>query len=226
MPLGKSRLSLGGIRGRFGSFTWLRTIRSRLYLAFGLAAALTVVGSSFALFASANISATLREIVSRSMPATVESFRLSEDTNSLIGSAPRLIAVQDESQRAEIAGRNRRRNPAICRPGSSSLRALDASESDEIAVAQAAMDERLERAQSKRSPIASGFPHQRRALALAVRKAHENLLETITPAIDDANFDLMTKSQAEDRTTLNRVDRCTCDGSSKCRPTPIFSPAC
>ena len=44
---------------------------------------------------------------------------------------------------------------------------------------------------------------QRRALALAVRKAHESLLEAITPAIDDANFDLMTKSQAEDRTTLN-----------------------
>ena len=34
---------------------------------------------------------------------------------------------------------------------------------------------------------------QRRALTLAVRKYHENLLEAITPAIDDANFDLMTK---------------------------------
>jgi methyl-accepting chemotaxis protein len=44
---------------------------------------------------------------------------------------------------------------------------------------------------------------QRRALALAVRKAHENLLEAITPAIDDANFDLMTKSQ-NDRTTLSQ----------------------
>jgi hypothetical protein len=36
-----------------------------------------------------------------------------------------------------------------------------------------------------------------------VRKAHEDLLEAITPAIDDANFDLMTKSQNVDRATLN-----------------------
>ena len=201
MPVGKYTLSFERIRGRFGSITWLRTIRSRLYLAFGLAAALTVVGSSFALFAAADISATLREIVSRSMPATIESFRLSEDTNSLIGSAPRLIAVQDESQRAEIAGQIATQSHNL-QARIDSLRTLDASESDEIAVAQAAMDERLNalnQAVSERIRISA----QRRALALAVRKAHENLLETITPAIDDANFDLMTKSQAEDRTTLN-----------------------
>ena len=101
--LANLRLRSAAVRGRFGSFTWLRTIRSRLYLAFGVAAGLTVVGSLFALFASANISATLRDIVSRSMPATVESFRLAEETSSLIGSAPRLIAVQDDSQRAQIA---------------------------------------------------------------------------------------------------------------------------
>ena len=40
-------------------------------------------------------------------------------------------------------------------------------------------------------------------LALAVRKADEDLLEAITPAIDDANFDLMTKSQNDDHATLN-----------------------
>ncbi len=65
---------------RFVALSWLSTIRSRLYLAFGFAAGMTVVGSLFALFASANISATLTEIASRSMPATVESFRLSEET--------------------------------------------------------------------------------------------------------------------------------------------------
>ena len=43
---------------------------------------MTVVGAVFALFASANISATMSEIVSRSMPATVESLRLSEETST------------------------------------------------------------------------------------------------------------------------------------------------
>ena len=35
--------------------SWVSTIRSRLYLAFGFAASMTVVGSLFALYASANI---------------------------------------------------------------------------------------------------------------------------------------------------------------------------
>ena len=204
MSLGKSRLRLlGGGFGSFAAFTWLRTIRARLYLAFALTAALTVVGSSFALLASVNISTTLRNIVTRSMPATVESFRLAEDTNSLIGSAPRLIAVQDDDQRAQIVNQIAMQSKHL-QTRIESVRALDASESDEIAVAQGAMEDRLNtlnRAVGERIQISA----QRRALAVAVRKAHENLLDAVTPAIDDANFDLMTKSQADDRTTLNEL---------------------
>ncbi|MFZ3360190.1 MAG: methyl-accepting chemotaxis protein [Xanthobacteraceae bacterium] len=184
----KSRL-IGSFGGRFGSFTWLRTIRSRLYLAFGVAAGLTVVGSLFALFASANISTTLRDIVSRSVPATVESFRLAEETSNLIGSAPRLIAVQDEAQRAQIASQIAAQSRNL-QAKIANLRQLDASESDEIAVAQSAMEGRLnalDHAVSERIQISA----QRRALALAVRKAHEDLLDAIIPAIDDANFQVM-----------------------------------
>jgi methyl-accepting chemotaxis protein len=195
-------MSLPGFRGRFGgSLNWLHSIRSRLYLAFGLAAGLTVVGSSFALLASANIGATLREITSRSMPATVESFRLAEATDSLIGSAPRLIAVQDDQHRAEIASQIAVQSRDL-QDRIASLRMLDASESDEIAVAQGTLEDRLDaldKAVAGRVAIAA----DRRTLALAVRKAHEDLLEAITPAIDDANFELMTKSQDEDRATQN-----------------------
>jgi len=196
-------MSIGRIRVRLASLTWLRTIRSRLYLAFGLTAGMTVVGSLFALFAAANISATLTEIVARSMPATVESFWLSEDTNRLIGAAPRLMVVEDESHRAEIAGeiaaQSRNLGARIER-----LRALDASQGDEIAVARSAMDERLD-ALNEAVADRIRISEQRRALALAVRNSHENLLLAITPAIDDANFDLMTKSQAsESKAELNQ----------------------
>ncbi len=193
----------GGMHGRFTSLSWLRTIRARLYLAFGAAAGITVVGSLFALIASANIAATLTEIVFRSMPATIESFRLSEDTNRLIASAPRLMTAANESARTQIAGeiavQSRQLQSRI-----EHLRALDAGESDALVAARGAMDERLE-ALSQAVADRIMVSDQRRALTLAVRRSHEALLEAITPAIDDANFDLMTKSQAsETRTELNQ----------------------
>ena len=169
--------------------SWVSTIRSRLFLAFGFAASMTVVGSLFALYISANIGTTLAEIVLRSMPATTESLRLAEEASTLVAAAPQLMAAEEESQRAEIAlgiiGQIQMLDGRIQR-----LRDLDASQSDEIEVARAAMVERLgvlSQAITERIKISA----QRRALTLAVRKDHENLLEAITPAIDDANFKVM-----------------------------------
>ena len=198
-----SNRALAKFRGGLGLLSRLRTIRARLYLAFGLAAGMTVVGSLFALYASANISATMTQIVARSMPATVESLRLSEEASTLVASAPRLMAVEDEDHRNEIArdiaAQSRMLSARIER-----LRTLDASESDEIEVARAALNKQLDalkQAVTERIKIST----QRRALALSVHKIHENLLEAVTPAIDDANFDLMTRSQtSEDKATLNQ----------------------
>jgi methyl-accepting chemotaxis protein len=183
-----------GARGRFSVLSRFNTIRSRLYLAFGLAAGMTVVGSLFALYASANISATMTEIVSRSMPATVESLRLAEDARTLVASAPRLMTASDENRRDEIA-RDIAAQSQILSDRIGRLRQLDAGQNDQIEVARAAMVERLDalnQAVTERIKITA----QRRALALSVRKVHEDILDAITPVIDDANFDLMTRNQA------------------------------
>src|SRR5580704_5044989 len=181
-------------QGGFGLVSRLRTIRSRLYLAFGCAAGMTVVGSLFALYAFGDISATMTEIMSRSMPATVESLRLAEETSTLVASAPRLMSAQTDSHRDQIAGdiaaQSRSLSARIER-----LRQIDASENDEIEMARGAMVERLDalnEAVTERMKISA----RRRSLAATVRKAHEDMLEAITPAIDDANFDLMTRNQA------------------------------
>ena len=188
-----------GVHGRFSVLSRFNTIRSRLYLAFGVAAGMTVVGSLFALYASANISATMTEIVSRSMPATVESLRLAEEASTLVASAPRLMTASDDNRRdtiaRDIAAQSQMLSDRIAR-----LRQLDAGQNDEIEVARAAMVERLDalnQAVTERMKISA----QRRALALSVRKVHEDILEAITPAIDDANFDLMTRNQAAGGTT-------------------------
>jgi methyl-accepting chemotaxis protein len=192
-----------GDRGWLNVLSRLNTIRSRLYLAFGLAAGMTVVGSLFALYASANISATMTEIVSRSMPATVESLRLAEEAGTLVASAPRLMTASDDNRRDEIA-RDIAAQSQILSDRIARLRQLDAGQNDGIEVARTAMVERLDalnQAVTERIKISA----QRRALALSVRKVHEEILETITPVIDDANFDLMTRNQATgNNATLNQ----------------------
>src|ERR1700692_4388582 len=194
-----------GVRGWFNVLSRLNTIRSRLYLAFGLAAAMPVVGSLFALYASANISTTMTEIVSRSMPATVESLRLAEEASTLVASAPRLMTASDDNRRDEIA-RDIAAQSQILSERIARLRQLDAGQTDEIEVARAAMVERLDtlnQAVTERLKISA----QRRVLALSVRKVHEDILEAITPAIDDANFDLLSaitgrgSKRASNRTT-------------------------
>jgi len=193
-------LNPDGRRG-LSPLPWLRTIRSRLYLAFALAAAITVIGSSAVLIFSTDAANTLNEFVSQSMPATVDSFRLSDATSRLIALAPRLIAVEDEAENADIAAaiaaQSRDLQAQIER-----LRALDAREGGEMAAAKAAMDQRLG---ALKEAVAARIKmsDQRRELAGAVRKAHENLLVALTPLIDDANIGLMTKDET-DSVALNQ----------------------
>src|SRR6202034_1988641 len=157
-----------GVRRWLGMMDRLKTIRSRLYLALGCAAAMTVVGSLFALYASSNVGATMTEIVARSMPATAESLRLAEEASTLVASAPRVMTEQSDEHRNEvsrdIAAQSQTMSARIER-----LRQLDAIHGDNLEQARAAVVERLDalnRAVTERMNISA----QRSALALAVRK--------------------------------------------------------
>src|ERR1700719_1008301 len=132
-----------GVRGWFNVLSRLNTIRSRLYLAFGLAAGMTVVGSLFALYASANISATMTEIVSRSMPATMESLRLAEEASTLVASAPRLMTAQSDEHRNEVA-RDIAAQSQTLSARIERLRQLDVIHGDNLEQSRAAMVERLD----------------------------------------------------------------------------------
>ena len=63
----KLRLWLGSAVSR----GWLGTIRGRLYIAFGFAASMTVIGSLIALYIFTTIGDTTTEIVSRSTPSSM-----------------------------------------------------------------------------------------------------------------------------------------------------------
>ncbi|HLL26519.1 MAG TPA: methyl-accepting chemotaxis protein [Xanthobacteraceae bacterium] len=189
-------LSIAKIRRVFGEDnlealrTWSATIRARLHVAFGLAAAMTVIGSLIALYTFNSIGWTTTEIVSRSTPAMVLSLRLSEGTSTLLAIAPRLMAVTDEPQRALVAGELGEKEQDLAGL-IGSLRSTTSSENTEIDVAEGAMTDRLydlNRAVAERIAIS----RQRLSMALSVRKVHEQFLEAITPVIDDANFELVT----------------------------------
>src|SRR5256886_9910971 len=191
-------------RGRAATLSWMGTIRTRLYVALGFMAGITVVCSLIALYAFTNIGGTTTKIVSQSMPATVHSLRLAEETNGLVAAAPRLMTAEDESSRSEIAEQIAQQTRDFL-ARIDQLRTLDAKTSKEIRAAQTAMVDRivaLNRAVTERIAISG----RRQAMAASIRKAHEELLEGITPAVDDANFELMTKSQgAENKAAANEA---------------------
>src|SRR5215471_5507719 len=173
----------------------LSTIRSRLYLAFGFAAALTIIGSSIAFYEFTIIGLTTNEIASRSLPATTISLRLAEQATSLVSSGPRLMTAATDKVRAEIMD-NISQQEKNLENGIAHLKKLGITKLDSIDVSNKALSERLhtlDTAITNRIIMAN----ERSYLASSVRAAHEALLIGLAPAIDDANFDLMMNAKQE-----------------------------
>ncbi|MGA7310060.1 MAG: methyl-accepting chemotaxis protein [Pseudolabrys sp.] len=174
---------------------WLSTIRGRLYLAFGFAAALTIIGSAIAFYEFTVIGLTTKEIVSRSLPTTAVSLRLAEQASSLVSSGPRLMAAGTEKSRGEIMDNIGQQEKNLDN-GVAHLKTLGIAKAGDIEVTSKALGERLhtlDTAVSNRIVISN----ERSYLASSVRAAHEALLIGLAPAIDDANFDLMMNAKQE-----------------------------
>jgi methyl-accepting chemotaxis protein len=174
---------------------WLSSIRSRLYLAFGFAAALTIIGSLIAFYEFTVIGMTTNEIVSRSLPTTAVSLRLAEQASSLVSSGPRLMAAATDKARDEIMGEIARQEKNL-ENGIARLKALGIVKADEIDANRKALSERL---QALNRTVANRITvsNERSYLASSVRSAHEAMLIGLAPAIDDANFDLMMNAKQE-----------------------------
>src|SRR5690242_5268768 len=179
---------------------WLSTIRARLYLAFGFAAALTIIGSSIAFYEFTIIGSTTNEIVSRSLPTTAVSLRLAEQASSLVSSGPRLMTAGTDKIRAETLD-NINRQERNLESGIAQLKALGIGNADEIEVSRKALAQRL---QTLNQAVLNriSMSNERSYLASSVRAAHEALLIGLAPAIDDANFDLMMNAKQEGATAI------------------------
>jgi methyl-accepting chemotaxis protein len=179
-------------RARLTQFTWLSTIRARLYLAFGFAAALTIVGSSISYYEFVRIGATTQKLVSRSLPTTVLSLQLAERASSLVSWAPRLMTAQDDAARFETSKRIDQQAQSFS-TNIKSLKELGIWGSDAISKGR---DDLLARLAVLNETVTHRLQisNERQALAASIRVTHDALLDALAPAIDDANFDMMAKT--------------------------------
>ena len=141
----------------------------------------------------------MTEIISESMPATVGSLRLSQEASILVASAPRLMSAEDQTHRAAIEKEINAQTQTLY-SSIEFLRGLDPKNSVAIDNAVTALNNRfnaLDKMVTERIKLSV----QRRDLALSIHKLQEGLLEALTPAIDDAYFDLMTRDQTSGRDT-------------------------
>jgi methyl-accepting chemotaxis protein len=169
------------------------TIRARLYCAFGFAAVLTIVGSVTAVYEFTTIGTTTNNILSYSFPATVVSLRLAEEASSLVSSTPGLMTATDDKTRIEITDRINQKAKDL-EEGIARLKALGIAKANDIDVTREALIQRLATlSQVVKDRIV--ISNERYYLSSSIRTAHEALIDALAPAIDDANFDLMTKSK-------------------------------
>jgi methyl-accepting chemotaxis protein len=174
---------------------WLSTIRARLYLAFGFAAALTIIGSSIAFNEFVTIGATTNDIALHSLPEIVALLRIVEDAGGLLASAPRLIASSDDKTRAQIEWGIEQQEKNV-KQDIARLRVLSISGADDIDAKREGLFQRfgaLNRAVADRIAISN----KRYDLALSVRTTHKALLDALAPVIESAHSNLMARKQAE-----------------------------
>ena len=169
------------------------TIRTRLYCAFGFAAVLTFVGSVTAVYEFTTIGAATNNILSYSFPATVVSLRLAEEASSLVSLAPRLMTAADDKTRIEVTDKIAEQARDL-REGTERLKSLGIAKANNIDAARDALTQRLATlGQIVKDRIV--ISNKRHDLSSSIQPVHEALTAVLVPAIDDANFDLMTRKK-------------------------------
>ncbi|MCG8691758.1 MAG: methyl-accepting chemotaxis protein [Minwuiales bacterium] len=170
-------------------------IRGRLYLAFGTAAAMTVVAGAVSLFAFSNIESAFNQVIGRSVPATTQALSLAAESAALTASAPALAAAATDEARAEqmaALGAKTARMETI-------LEALAATTNDEerTQAIQRLVDGMIRNLRVLDGSVGEVLEAQtaRAQAAYRVERVHNELLNALEPMVDDANFNLVILSE-------------------------------
>jgi hypothetical protein len=196
-----------------GSTTGARSrgfgIRSHLFLAFGVVAALTVMASAVAFVSYNRVGATLSAITEHNMPAMSLALTLARESAEITSTAPALAAAADKKAHDAAT--------ATVEAHMQSLgKVIDAlAAQPEGAAPAAALRKTVQQLAASLKNLSGSVElrlaaqAERESLAKSIRGAHRLLAEKLTPMVDDANFNLIIglQSAADKQTDIRAIGK-------------------
>jgi len=184
--------------------SWYRLgLRGRLFMAFGVVAALTVLASGSAIISYDSLGRSLGAISEKSLPEITRASEVARAAGNVAAAAPRLLAATDQAERDHAS--------AILTAARQELKqSISALAADDVAKVSKTADrilanlDRLTQSVTERQTIAAA----RGALVASLRKSHQKLAEKLAPMADDAGFSLtMGLQTAADNKDLEVVQK-------------------
>lgn len=178
-------------------------LRGRLFAAFGIVAALTVLASSSAIISYNSLGGSLGAIAEKSLPEITRASRVVRAAGEVAAAAPRLLAATDPTERdyaLKVLTASRQELTQTI----GSLAAEDAARLNQAADRILVNLDRLVQSVTERQTIAAS----RDTLVANLRKSHQKLAEKLGPMADDAGFTLtMGLQTAADKNDLEVVQK-------------------
>jgi methyl-accepting chemotaxis protein len=178
-------------------------LRGRLFAAFGVVAALTVLASSSAIISYDSLGRSLGAIAEKSLPEVTRASEVVRAAAEVAAAAPRLLAATDAAEREHafkvLTAARQELTQSI-----GALAAEDAASLNKTAARILVNLDRLMQSVTERQTIAAS----RDALVASLRKTHQRLVEKLAPMADDAGFTLTVGLQtAADNKDLGIVQK-------------------
>jgi methyl-accepting chemotaxis protein len=178
-------------------------LRGRLFMAFGVVAALTVLASSSAIFSYGSLGRSLGAIAEKSLPEITRASAVVRAAGEVAAAAPRLLAATDAAERDQ-AFKNLTAGRQELTQALGALSAEDAASLNKTADRILQNLDRLVQSATERQTIAKS----RDGLVASLRKSHQKLAEKLAPMADDAGFTLTIGLQtAADKKDLEDVQK-------------------
>ena len=184
--------------------SWYRLgLRGRLFMAFGVVAALTVLASGSAIISYDSLGRSLGAISEKSLPEITRASEVARAASDVAAAAPRLLAATDRAERDHASGILTAARQEL-KQSISALAADDVAKVSKTADRILANLDRLVQSVTERQTIAAA----RDALVASLRKSHQKLAEKLAPMADDAGFSLtMGLQTAADNKDLEVVQK-------------------